>query len=791
MRVAIVAPSSVPYVIGGAESFWWGLLEALNNQKNVQADLIKLPCSEDCLISILRSYKAFAHLDLSHFDCVISTKYPAWAICHPHHLVYMQHPCRIVYDQYDPRAETQLNEDILLQLKAFAWPTDVIAALVEMSQPHPVLLPISEPLTALIDLLIDTCERYPEHVLWQIPGPLSRAIIRLLDQISLSRSRIERYMAISQTVARREGYFPRGVTPEVLYHPTSLKGFENEAPKHIFSASRLVADKRIDLLIQAYRAAGVDYPLKIAGTGPMEDSLRALAEDLPTVEFVGRLSNQDLVKAYSEALFVPFIPMNEDYGLITVEALSARKPVLTVSDAGGPVELIVNQKNGWVVSPTCESLAVAIQSACNIRHPIYEQMNCQASLPCSFLSWGELAQRLLEKKVFEIRSSQHIKVGMVYSRDTVHARASFSGLQAWAELMQNQLDVYLCGLSSEVEYVRQFESHTGVHETLMPLSARLKECVFSLAQNHQEHAMSVALAQHAPSMMPALMEPLFSDRDVIIFSDPALLPVLSRLQKPLVFFPQHLVMDAKSEYESVDAWLFMKALEKRAYEESDGLLLPTGQARKCFDAYGARRELAFFSNRVALRVEKFHRKEMYCQEWGVSRPCVLYYLPTLGIDSQQLESLLKSVRALPEYDFVAVSSSLMMQKLPKNLIFLPTMSSSEQLRWLKIARVAVILEPHPKLFGVSLTDVLAQGLMVMQVLEDSSIAATCGIACIGTDGLIEGLKNYLNLAKEQQYEQWRSVVQAAGDEQVIGNQMRCQLDLMDLAINHFQAKSLQ
>lgn len=81
--------------------------------------------------------------------------------------------------------------------------------------------------------------------------------------------------------------------------------------------------------------------------------------------------------------------------------------------------------------------------------------------------------------------------------------------------------------------------------------------------------------------------------------------------------------------------------------------------------------------------------------------------------------------------------------------------------------------------------------MVMQVLEDSSIAATCGIACIGTDGLIEGLKNYLNLAKEQQYEQWQSVVRAAGDEQVIGNQVRCQLDLMDLAINHFQAKSFQ
>ena len=30
MRIAIVAPSPVPFVIGGAENLWWGLLEALN-----------------------------------------------------------------------------------------------------------------------------------------------------------------------------------------------------------------------------------------------------------------------------------------------------------------------------------------------------------------------------------------------------------------------------------------------------------------------------------------------------------------------------------------------------------------------------------------------------------------------------------------------------------------------------------------------------------------------------------------------------------------------------------------
>ena len=791
MKVAIVAPSSVPYVIGGAESFWWGLLEALNNQKNVQADLIKLPCSEDCLISILRSYKAFAQLDLSHFDCVISTKYPAWAIHHPHHLVYMQHPCRIVYDQYDPWAGTQLNEDILLQLQAFAWPTDVIAALVEMSQSHPVLLPISESFIALIDILIDTCERHPEHVLWKIPGPLSRAIIRLLDQISLSLTRIERYIAISQTVARREGYFPRGVTPEVLYHPTSLMGFENQAPKHIFSASRLVADKRIDLLIQAYRASGVDYPLKIAGTGPMEDSLRTLTQDLPAVEFVGRLSNQDLVKAYSEALFVPFIPMNEDYGLITVEALSAQKPVLTVSDAGGPVELVTDQKNGWVVSPDRDSLALAIQSACNIKHPVYEQMNHQTALPSAFLSWDELAQRLLEKNVFEIRSSQCIKVGIVYSRDVQHARTSFSALQAWAELMRNHLDVHLCSLSLDVEYVRQFESKTGLHEMLIPLSPRLKERVLGLSQGYQEHAMSLALAQYAPSMMPALMEPLLSDRDVIIFSDPALFPMLQRMQKPLVFFPQHLVIDAESEYESVDAWQFMKTLEKRAYQESDGLVLMPEKAKTYIDTFGSRRELTFFPNQVEIGVERFQRKEIYCKEWGVSRPCVLYYASARGVDCQPLESLLKLVMALPEFDFVAIGSANS-QELPKNLIFLNGLSSSEQSKWIRIAQVAVIAESRLEFFGMSHSELLAQGLMIMNVFGNSKdVSSGCGIQCAGIDDLIHGLRNYLNLTKAQQYEEWHSVIQACSDSQSSGTQLRAQLDLLDLAISHFQAKSLQ
>lgn len=100
MKIAIVAPSPVPFTIGGAENLLWGLLDYINQQTNYQAELIKLPSRESCFAEIVASYDEFSRLDLSYFDCVISTKYPSWMVQHDYHICYMLHRLRGLYDTY-------------------------------------------------------------------------------------------------------------------------------------------------------------------------------------------------------------------------------------------------------------------------------------------------------------------------------------------------------------------------------------------------------------------------------------------------------------------------------------------------------------------------------------------------------------------------------------------------------------------------------------------------------------------------------------------------------------------
>lgn len=100
MKIAIVAPSAVPFLVGGAEKLWWGLLHAINQHTPHHAELIKLPSPEQGFWELMASYRSFSRLDLGHFDLVISTKYPAWMVAHRNHSCYLQHRLRGLYDTY-------------------------------------------------------------------------------------------------------------------------------------------------------------------------------------------------------------------------------------------------------------------------------------------------------------------------------------------------------------------------------------------------------------------------------------------------------------------------------------------------------------------------------------------------------------------------------------------------------------------------------------------------------------------------------------------------------------------
>ena len=72
--------------------------------------------------------------------------------------------------------------------------------------------------------------------------------------------------------------------------------------------------------------------------------------------FTGGIDEAALVDLYAGAGAVVFPPYDEDYGYITLEAFLARKPVVTTTDAGGPLEFVDDGVTGLVAAPDADSL---------------------------------------------------------------------------------------------------------------------------------------------------------------------------------------------------------------------------------------------------------------------------------------------------------------------------------------------------------------------------------------------------------------------------------------------------
>lgn len=149
-----------------------------------------------------------------------------------------------------------------------------------------------------------------------------------------------RYTISANTAARLRQF--NDVEAEPLYHPPPLADtLRHESyGAYLLSLGRLEPIKRVELAIEAMRHADEPLRLLIAGAGSHGESLRRTASAAGVthrVEFLGRVSDQALVDLYVNALAVVYPPYDEDYGYVTLEAFLARKPVVSATDAGGPL----------------------------------------------------------------------------------------------------------------------------------------------------------------------------------------------------------------------------------------------------------------------------------------------------------------------------------------------------------------------------------------------------------------------------------------------------------------------
>lgn len=131
-----------------------------------------------------------------------------------------------------------------------------------------------------------------------------------------------------------------------------------EKYKFFITTSRQVTWKRIDLCIKA--CLKTKQQLVIIGEGPEHDNLLRLANNSPLITFCPRMDQEELGLFLSNAKGYLF-PSLEPFGIAPVEALASGCPVIAYGE-GGALDYIHPDTNGILFSrQSVNSLASAIQ----------------------------------------------------------------------------------------------------------------------------------------------------------------------------------------------------------------------------------------------------------------------------------------------------------------------------------------------------------------------------------------------------------------------------------------------
>ena len=185
--------------------------------------------------------------------------------------------------------------------------------------------------------------------------------------------KVDYFVANSKETARRvQKFYRRDST--VIYPPVDINPkskilnpnqIQNSKLKkgYFLSVGRLTYSKQLDVIILACNA--LRLPLKIVGKGKEEARLKELAG--PTVDFVGSVTDEELDALYKGAKAFIFCALDEDFGIVPVEAMARGVPVIALAQ-GGVMETVVDSKTGLLFDePTPESLQKVLSAFLHIK----------------------------------------------------------------------------------------------------------------------------------------------------------------------------------------------------------------------------------------------------------------------------------------------------------------------------------------------------------------------------------------------------------------------------------------
>ena len=343
VNTVLVCETQVPLVRGGAELLVQQLVTELR-RRGVATDRVSLPFKWYPKEEILPHAAAWRLLDLSEsngrpIDLIIATKFPTYFARHPRKVCWLVHQHRAAYELCGTSYSDFGDEEIDVGLR--------------------------DRLMALDEEMLGEC----------------RGLYTISRTVS---SRLEKYNGLASTPL----YHPPLIAPDLAH---------GEYGQYVLSVARLEKNKRVDLAVRAVAHLPSHLRLVVVGEGSVRRAIEEAAEETGAADritFAGAVSDTELVALYKNALCLVYAPFDEDYGLATLEAFLARKPVITARDSGGTLEFVTDGVNGFVVEPDPEAVAAAIVALDADRRRTASLGDAGRDLAVT-ISWDAVIDRLL------------------------------------------------------------------------------------------------------------------------------------------------------------------------------------------------------------------------------------------------------------------------------------------------------------------------------------------------------------------------------------------------------------
>ena len=221
--------------------------------------------------------------------------------------------------------------------------------------------------------------------------------VKYADEIIVLSKGVQDYFR--ETYGRETHFIPNGVNrPEVREAKLITNKFGLEKDSYILFLGRLVPEKGIRYLVEAFKNIKTDKKLVIAGgssdTESFMNELKDMAKDDNRIIFTGFVQGQMLDELYSNAYIYTLPSDLEGMPLSLLEAMSYGNCCL-VSDIPECAE-VVEDKALIFQKSNVEDLQEKLQDACDHPEMVMEMKKHAADFICKKYNWDEVVKETMK-----------------------------------------------------------------------------------------------------------------------------------------------------------------------------------------------------------------------------------------------------------------------------------------------------------------------------------------------------------------------------------------------------------